>query len=447
LNFFVPLQLEKFKVKNIVYTITCFLFGVSLQAQTVYTLSVKELFDSGIRNSVAIQASTVKTQIADEKTGLAKNKQLPNIAIGGTLGYVGTPVVLNPNLSFLERAERPHGSQNYQITAQQPIYEGGRIKNEIKRNELEREIAQLSLQKDKSDLKLWLIGKYLDLFNLYKKRDVFSQNIAEAQKRLHNIEKMKEEGVVTTNDVLRSKLLLTNYDLTFKEIENDIILTSQQLDIVLGMDETTILQPDSSFLTSFTEIKSESDYVNRAYVQYPNLMISRTNISLAQNAFQITKANYLPALSLQAGVALTRPIPYIVPVQDLFINTWGVSLNLSYNLSAFFDKKHAFNAAKQQIQLQELFQEQQKQLIRTEVKAAFLKHLEAEDRIKALQESLTQSKENYRIEKNKYFNQLTILTDLLDATATQLNVELQLTSAETNAIYTYYQLLKASGDL
>jgi outer membrane protein TolC len=434
-------------IYKILISIFCLLSGLSLTAQTIYTLPVEELFDRGIQNSIAIQASMVKTQISNEKTALAKNRQLPYIAVDGSFGYVGTPVILNTNLSFLERSEYPHWSQNYQIAARQPVYEGGRIKNEIKRTELEQETAQLSLQKDKSNLKLWLIGKYLDLFNLYKRRDVYVQNIEEAKKRLHDIEKMKGEGIVTTNDVLRSKLLLTNYDLAYKEIENDIVLVSQELDIVLGMDETTVLQPDSSFLTSYMKIEPENEYVTQAYLQHPNMKISQVDVSLAQNALQLTKADWLPSLSLQAGAALTRPIPDIVPAQDLFINTWGVTLNLSYNLSALFDRKHNHNVAKQQIQLQNLFQEQQKQTIRTEIKAAYLKHQEAEDRIKALQESLYQSKENYRIEKNKYFNQLSILTDLLDATATQLNVELQLTAAKTNAIYTYYHLLNASGNL
>ena len=401
----------------------------------------------GIQNAVAIRAAQVKTQLSSEKVILAKNKRLPAVGIDGSFGYVGTPVILNRDLSFLERDVIPKWEQNYQIAAKQPLYEGGRIQNEIKKSELEKEIAELSLQRDKSDLKLWLIGKYLDLFNLYKKRDVYAQNIDEATKRVQDIEKMKAEGIVTTNDVLRSKLLLTNYDLTHKEIENDIILVSQQLDIVLGMDEATILQPDSSFLTSFMELKTENEYVNQAYLQHPEMKIAQTNISLAQNALQITKAAYLPSLFLEAGTALTRPIPYLIPVEDLYFYSWGISLNLSYNLSSFFDKKHNTNAAKQQIQLQGLYQEQQKQAIRTDIKAAYLKHQEAEDRINALQESLTQSKENYRIEKNKYFNQMTILTDLLDATNTQLNVELQLTAAKTNAIYTYYQLLKVSGDL
>ena len=433
--------------KSIIYTTLCFLFSLSLTAQTTYTLSVEELFNRGIQNSVAIQASIVRTQISNEKTVLAKNKRLPHIGVNGTFGYVGTPVILNPDLSFLERDPIPKWEQDYEIAARQPLYEGGRIRNEIKKSELEKEVADLSLQNDKSDLRLWLMGKYLDLFNLYKKRDVYTQNIEQAQKRLHDIEKMKEQGIVTTNDVLRSKLLLNNFDLAYRETENDIALVSQQLTIVLGMDETTLIQPDSSFLMSNIEIQPENEYVDQAYGQHPGLKIAQTNISLAQNALRMVKADYLPSLSLGAGVGLTRPIPYLIPVEDLFINTWGVTLNLSYNLSALFDIKHNKNVAKQQIQLQGLFQEQQKQTIRTEIKAAYLKHQEAEDRIKVLQESLVQSKENYRIENNKYFNQLSILTDLLEAITTQLNVELQLTAAKTNAIYTYYQLLKASGNL
>ena len=57
------------------------------------------------------------------------------------------------------------------------------------------------------------------------------------------------------------------------------------------------------------------------------------------------------------------------------------------------------------------------------------------------------SEENYRIMQNRYLNQLAILTDLLDANSVRLNVELQLVTARTRVIYTYYQLQKACGRL
>lgn len=421
--------------------------SLSLSSQNIYKLSVDELLEKGIENSIVIQVSIAKAKISEKKEHLAQNKQLPDITFGGVFGYVGTPVMLDRDLSFKSHPNTPDWKQNYQISATQPIYQGGRIKYGIERANLESEIARLAVKKDKSDLKLWLIGKYLELFNLYKKKDVYFQNIEEATIRVNDIEHMKEQGMITTNDVLRSKLTLTNYKLLYQETQNNIELISQQLTIVLGMDESIVIEPDYSFLNTHPILKSELTYISEAYNQSPDLQITGSNIRLAENNLKLTKSDILPSLSLQASNTLARPIPNISPAQDFYLNAWGITLNLSYRISSWFDRKHNVNLAKQQIQLQELAKEEEKQTIRTNTKMAFVRHKEACDRLQALEESLKQAKENYRIVKNKYFNQLSILTDLLDANTVELDTELQLTEAQTNAIYTYYQLQRISGNL
>ena len=65
----------------------------------------------------------------------------------------------------------------------------------------------------------------------------------------------------------------------------------------------------------------------------------------------------------------------------------------------------------------------------------------------ALKLSAKQAEENYRIMRNRYLNQLAILTDLLDADNLRLDAELQLTTARTQVVYTYYELLRAIGEL
>ena len=92
-------------------------------------------------------------------------------------------------------------------------------------------------------------------------------------------------------------------------------------------------------------------------------------------------------------------------------------------------------------------EEQKMQRIRMDVRTAFLRHQEALQRVEALQLSVRQAQENYRIMQNRYLNQLAILTDLLDANSVRLNVELQLVTARTRVIYTYYQLQKVCGRL
>ena len=328
------------------------------------------------------------------------------------------------------------------------MYEGGRINNGIKKSELEQEIARISLSQDKANLKLWLVSKYLDLYNLYRQRDIYAISIDEGKRRLQDIRKMREEGMITTNDVLRSEIELTNFDLSYQETTNNIALVCQQLAIALGMDEDIVYEPDSAFLRSQMNIDTGiEDYIQTAYLEYPQMRIAKTNIALAKNNLEITKADYLPSLSLQFGNTFQRPLPNTSPVQDLFIDSWGITLNLSYKISSLFDRKHSLSMAKTQINLQELAEEQQRQNIRGIVKSAYLKHKEALMRVKLLETSVEQANENYRIVDTKYFNQLAILTDLLDANTIQLEVELKLTAARTNAVYTYYQLLNVCGKL
>lgn len=424
-----------------------FLLGSNIQAQSSYKLSVQELFDRAIENSVAIKESELKVEISKSKKVLSQNKLLPDIQFTGQFGFVGTPTVLDKDLSFVKHSETPDWKQNYQISAIQPLYTGGRIQANIKKSEIESEIAYLTLEKDKSALKLWLIGKYLDLYNLYQQEKIFHFNIEEANKRLSNIRQMREEGLVTRNDVLRSEIQLSNYELSTKEASNNIILVSQQLSVIMAMDEDIIYEPDSSFLEFSEQSMGLEDYIQTSYDNFSEMKIGQQNINLAKNNLTIIQSDFMPNLSLQIGNTFQRPIPYITPAQDLFINSWGVTLNLSYRISSLFDRKHSLFVAKSQINLQELLIEQQKQNIRTSVKNAYIRHQEARDRVAVLENSLYLANENYRISYTKYFNQLSILTDLLDANTIQLNASLQLTAAKVNVIYTYYQLLNISGKL
>lgn len=417
-------------------------------AQSVYNLTIDELFSRGIQHSISIQTSYLKYNQSVDKVGLAKNKRLPDIQVAGQFGYVGQSTVLDTDLSYRSHPQSPDWKQNYQASLVQPLYQGGRINNNIKKSDLEKEVAELSLEKDKSNLKLWLISKYLDLYNLYGQQKTYRLNIDEATVRLKDIEKMREEGMITSNDVLRSEIQLNNYKLSYDEVTNNIALVSQQLAIALGMDEATIYQPDSAFLNTKPDVENSiEDFVQMAYENYPEMKIAKTNTDIARTGLKITKADYLPSLSLQVANTFQRPIPNTSPVQDLYINSWGMTLSLSYRISALFDRKHSLSLAKTQISLQELAEEQQKQNIRTGVRSYYLKHQEALNRVVSLETTRNQANENYRIMNVKYFNQLAILTDLLDANTLQLNAELQLTSAKTNVIYTYYQLLNICGKL
>lgn len=438
-----------YKLKQILVSGVIGLFGIaplkaSIDEDSLY-LSIGQLFDRGMEQNLQLAADRLKEQIADDRARTARASRLPEINIGLNGGFVGQPVVFEHGLSDPTCPDSPDWSQNYAVNVSQPLYHGGRIRYAIRQADIEKEIAVLQTATDRADIKLSLLRQYLTLFSLYKQHVVLTRNINESERRLKDIRQMKEEGLITNNDVLRSEMQLTNNRLSLLETENNIRLTSQQLDILLGLDESLLLRPDTTLLDEVLRLDEYENYISQAYSNDPAMSLRMRQTDLARNNIQAVKAERMPQLSLYAANTLARPVSRTLA--DMYNNAWNIGLSFSYPLSALYRSKHRIREARRQVDVYRNAEEQHRQQIRMTVRNAYLKHSEALARVDALELSVKQAEENFRIMRNRYLNQLAILTDLLDADNLRLDAELQLTTARAQVVYTYYELQRAAGKL
>lgn len=423
-----------------------FVFSIGMYAQQdTLHLSLQQLFERGSEQHLQLAADRLKEEMARERSATARTNRLPELNVGLKGGFLGQPVVWQNGMSNPTYPDSPDWQQNYAIDFTQPIYQGGKIRYAIRQADLEREIARLQTATDRADIKLLLLEQYLNLFSLYKQHIVLSRKIDESERRLKDIRQMKTEGLITNNDVLRSEMQLTNDRLSRNETENNIRIVSQQLDILIGLDEHLLLVPDTALLKLEYATATYDEYVNRAFLTDPALLLSRKQTELAENSIRLTRAEQLPRLSLTASNTLARPVSRTLA--DMYNNSWNIGLSFSYPISSLYRNRHRMKEARQNVQLMRNAEEQKQQNIRMNIQAALLKHREAADRVEALKLSVKQAEENYRIMQNRYMSQLAILTDLLDADNLRLNAELQLTTARTQVIYTYYELQRAIGAL
>lgn len=438
-----------YKLKQILVSGVIGLLGIaplkaSIDEDSLY-LSIGQLFDRGMEQNLQLAADRLKEQIADDRARTARASRLPEINIGLNGGFVGQPVVFEHGLSDPTCPDSPDWSQNYAVNVSQPLYHGGRIRYAIRQADIEKEIAVLQTATDHADIKLSLLRQYLTLFSLYKQHVVLTRNINESERRLKDIRQMKEEGLITNNDVLRSEMQLTNNRLSLLETENNIRLTSQQLDILLGLDESLLLRPDTTLLDEVLRLDEYENYISQAYSNDPAMSLRMRQTDLARNNIQAVKAERMPQLSLYAANTLARPVSRTLA--DMYNNAWNIGLSFSYPLSALYRSKHRIREARRQVDVYRNAEEQHRQQIRMTVRNAYLKHSEALARVDALKLSVKQAEENFRIMRNRYLNQLAILTDLLDADNLRLDAELQLTTARAQVVYTYYELQRAAGKL
>ena len=322
-------------------------------------LTVDELFRLGVENSLRLQADALDEAMAYERGKTARTSRLPDLQIGLRGGVVGQPVVFQRGLSDAVRPDTPDWSQNYAIDFTQPLYEGGRILYAIRRADLQTHAAALRSASDRADVKLELLEQYMSLFSLYKQREVLMRNIEESELRLKDIRQMKKEGLITNNDVLRSEMQLTNDRLSLTETENSLALVSQQLDILLGLDESRMLLPDTSLLRRSVALQEYDAYVEEAYLNDPAMQLLRKQTEIAKNEVRLTKAEALPSISLYASNTLARPVSRTMA--DMYNNAWNFGLSVSYPLSSLYKNNHRVKESKFAVQMNLNAEEQKKQ--------------------------------------------------------------------------------------
>ena len=71
--------------------------------------------------------------------------------------------------------------------------------------------------------------------------------------------------------------------------------------------------------------------------------------------------------------------------------------------------------------------------------------VKALNKIPLMKQAIIQAKENQRITSNRYFEQLTLLNDVLDANYLVLKAETDLLNAQIQRMITYYNLQKSLG--
>ena len=158
-------------------------------------------------------------------------------------------------------------------------------------------------------------------------------------------------------------------------------------------------------------------------------------------------AERLPSVALFAGDKLDGPITIEVPPINKNLNYWYVGIGLKFDIASTFKSGKKIRLARlstRRAQENDLLLQEN---VRTEVKAAYIRFYEAFTICDTQKKSLELAAQNYSVVNNRYLNDLALITDMLDASNSKLNAELQLVNAQINILFNLYKLKKTAGCL
>ncbi|QOR73879.1 TolC family protein [Cruoricaptor ignavus] len=437
-------------MKNITKKLMLLAIGLSAGALTSQTtermLSVPELFRLTKENHPTLRVARYDVAVERQKTEVAKNAMLPKIDLAVQAYYLGDAYLIDRDFSDSKKLEMPHFGNNYSLEATELLWKGGKVRNSIQAQTLKEQLAGLSYEASEQNIKLLVLGYYLDISKILNQIDVYKKNIELAEQRLRNINKFYKQGMVTRNDIIRAELQLSNLQLALNVAENNRLVLNNQLTEALGLSNEIMILPDRTLEERVPDAVLLEPYI--ASIQnHPSLDARRKLVELQDKAIEIAKADKVPAVSAFAGGRMAKPIISTIPPHDMYNAGYQVGLSLNFNVDELYKSPKREKQLELERERAEAQRDETERLLNVAVNAAFIKYNEAITQRNTLEKNMQLAEENYRIIQSKYNNQLAIILDVIDASNAKLDAELQHANAEINVVNQYYRLLKESGTL
>lgn len=415
-----------------------------LSAQEKRMLTLDEAVALGIQNSKNLKIDQQKIQDALANVVDAKNGMLPTLKVSGSALALANA---NVDLKMLPPgqgggAPKAHSAFFGNVSASLPLFAGGRVQYGIQSAKFLVEAAKLSTQNDQMAMAYAVSQAYNNLFKAHQAIKVLEENLMASKKRDESFQKLENNGIVAKNDRLKANLQTSDVELQLLDAQNSASIANINMDLMLGLTETTMIETDPNYITALADPDSKTItyYMEQATSNRRDLQAFDYQKKAAALGTKAAKAEHWPSIALTGGY-IAADVPNILTVT----NAANIGIGVQYNVDNLWKKNSSLLKAQSKERQIELGQELLYDQIKLEVNRDFQNSQFAQKRIGVYEKAAVQANENYRVVNNKYNNGLATITELLDADTAQISANVNVINAKADAMLAYRKLLQSSG--
>ena len=412
---------------------------------------MKKLCKLGVQNSKQLKLSQSEIDQALSKLERTKDAALPSAKV--SVGYEHA-LMLSQTLKIPGDTAKsgtiklPFDNPLYQATLSinEPIFQGNEFKYAKRSANLLIKMSKLDAEKDKDEVVYTIISSYINYYKIKQSQDIVEQDLQDIQSKLDEITKYENQGLATLNDVLRFQLQKSNTQLTQIELENNRKIANYNLNVLLGLPDSTVLRVQ--------EVSYKLD-VNNPVDQYlQQALRDRKEFGSIMYQSEIADINIkkvhdekLPTVSVGGNLYYFNLSKPIIPSSGAFLAPFVIGLNASWDISTLYRNKNRLIEADIEKRQVDISRDMQVDKVKTEVNQSYREYELALEKIKVLQDAVTQSTENEREMESKFHNNLATTTDRIDAQTILYQSRINLELAKSDATIAYYTLLKSIGHI
>ncbi|RZS74964.1 outer membrane protein TolC [Pseudobacter ginsenosidimutans] len=420
--------------------------SLAVHAQNPMPLAMDKAIELSLQNSKQLKVNKAKIEAATGQLKHALDNRLPDAKISGAYMFLTSPNIDlktgESNGGGSSAFPRPNQAMYGMASVNMPLYSGLKIRYGIESAKFLEKAAEADAGYSKEEVILNTINAYCNLYKSISAVKLVTENLGQSQQRDKDFQNLEKNGLLARNDLLKAQLQTANIELALVNAENNLKLAMVSLNLMMGLPDQTILQPDTTGFEQPLTAAGIETYVQQAFSNRKDIEALSLRKKAAGAEVNAVKGEYYPSIGLTGGYAAGY-IPKLLTATNIM----NIGVGLQYNLGSLWKAKSTIAIAKANEKEIEASQEMLNDHIKLSINKAYLNFLSAQKRIEVQGKSVINATENYRITKNKHDNNLVTTTELLDANVALLESQIALEEAKADIVMAYNSLLEQAGIL
>ncbi len=337
--------------------------------------------------------------------------------------------------------------QNYQwkTTIKQPVFAGFALSSAYKLSKAGIDISKLELELEKLYIALKVNESYFGILKAQKTLDVAKSALIQLKKHVNQTRNFFETGIIPKNDLLKAEVELSNtqYNLTKAKNAKKIarlafnILLSRPVNASVDVFDILIYKPIKfDFETCFT----------KALNQRPDIKILNAKLKQTELMIKIARSSYYPQIGIRADYIKEGDKSDVSGSDYHLPESWQFAAEASWTLWEWGKTSFEVNEKKSEKQQLKYIISELKNSISLQVNQAILTLENTAKNIATTEKGVSQAKENLRSSHDRYNNNLTTSTEVLDAQTLLTQAKLNYYSSLYNYNLAIAQLDHAMGN-
>lgn len=141
-------------------------------------------------------------------------------------------------------------------------------------------------------------------------------------------------------------------------------------------------------------------------------------MDLSRKAESLVRSRQLPAVGVQAAWTIDGPILVEVPPINRNLSYWYVGIGVSYDISSLYKTNKSLSKSRAATRQAMDRLEATRENVELDIRADYLRYLEAYEELKTRRKGVKLSERNYRTTSTRYSADVALITDMLDAAKT-----------------------------